>query len=580
MKKKCPKCGSIEESKFCTKCGQNLTGPDIVKICPTCGAEVTSRFCVYCGTKMDQEDAAEKKQSMDTQAVPVDDEAKQKEEEEKRRLAQQKEEEEKRRIVQQKEEEEKRRIAQQKEEEEKRRIAQQKEEEERKRKEELQKSINNRKKYEEAISYMESAEQADDKHVAAEFYRKAEAIFDHLLGWENSEEKSFECSRKAKACEIAIESEAIAEKKAMQAASVSNSITETEPVKEETVIEAAPADTEKEPVKEKAKVTKPKPKSKTLLIAVLIGAVAIAGILFALTHNKSGSAENTSAETTEESGENIEPASGDLIELDEKIELEWDAGKVVLTHYQLEKTEEDGDVVNLYFDYQKTGGEQESFTSAIETDVFQNGYELDEKTFTTVDAENNAFNDLKTGASITAARGFILNDSSELSVVLTAYDKDYNEVVKKTSITIPDDAAADITGSKKYFEDTGETSIKDGKSVKTTEGELKLTGYKWTEYEGEEFLIVYYDYTNLLDKESSLADSNFYSKVFQNGVEQDNSGWATTEAENHFFARVQKGTTIHCGRSYQLNDKSDIEVELVGYTDDDEVKEEQTVKVK
>ena len=53
MKRKCPQCGNIEDSKFCTNCGHSLLGSDILKICPNCGAETTSKFCTRCGTNMD-----------------------------------------------------------------------------------------------------------------------------------------------------------------------------------------------------------------------------------------------------------------------------------------------------------------------------------------------------------------------------------------------------------------------------------------------------------------------------------------------------------------------------------------------
>ena len=66
MKKKCPKCGSIEESKFCTVCGQNLMGEDVVKICPTCGAETTRKFCTFCGTRLDQDNTGKVQNSEET----------------------------------------------------------------------------------------------------------------------------------------------------------------------------------------------------------------------------------------------------------------------------------------------------------------------------------------------------------------------------------------------------------------------------------------------------------------------------------------------------------------------------------
>ena len=127
---------------------------------------------------------------------------------------------------------------------------------------------------------------------------------------------------------------------------------------------------------------------------------------------------------------------------------------------------------------------------------------------------------------------------------------------------------------------TGEEAIKDGMSIKDKEGELKLTGYKWSEYEGDEMLVLYFDYTNLQDVETSLSSSSFNIKVFQNGVEQENSGWSASEAESHYFSKVQKGTTMHCAYSYSVKEKSEIDVKFTCYTDDGEKNKEQKVSVK
>ena len=639
MKRKCPNCGSIEESKFCTNCGQNLSGPDVPKICPVCGAVTTSKFCVQCGTKMDDEDAVVNKQNsainkQDTNehkkkqkeeeekariakqkeeeekariakqkeeeekariAKQKEEEekariAKQKEEEEKARIAKQKEEEEKARIAKQKEEEEKARIAKQKEEEEKARIAKQKEEEEKarvakqleeekKRKEEIQNNIRKKKKYEEAISYMEYADKAKDKHVAADFYRKAEAIFDDVIGWEDAEEKSLLCARNAKMQELAIESEVIATKKETE---------KKEPILDKTENDIAIKEKDASTIKETtvSSVVKEKPatnkaKSKTALIAVLIGALVIGGVLFAVTQGRSAKPESnseTSSGETDNTGSS-EASAGDLIAVDDGLKVDWDNGSVVLTHYQFEKTPDDGDVVNLYFDYEKTGGENNSFSGETEICVFQNGYQLDEKNTLTTKAEEDAYNELKAGAKINAAKGFRLNDASELTVVLTAYDKDYNPVSNRMTITIPENEAKNITGNKAYFEETGEKPIKDGISIKNEKGELKLTGYQWKTYEGDEMLIVYFDYTNLLDEEQSLSGSDFYVKIFQNGVEQESSGWSTSKPEEHYFSKVQNGKTMHCAYSYSVQDKSEIEVELTCYSDNGDITEEQVVSV-
>ena len=587
MKRKCPKCGSIEESKFCTNCGQDLTDAAIVKTCPKCGAETTSKFCVQCGTRIDQEKVIDSQSSSEPKTVIRELEsksydtkqqeeekrrlAKQKEEEEKQRLAKQKEEEEKQRLAKQKEEEEKQRLAKQKEEEEKRRLAKEKEEE-RQRKEIIKNKLRDKKKYEEALSYMEHADQTDDKAVAAEFFRKAESMFDELLGWEDSEEKSLVCARKAKECEISVESKTIAEKGKIREIRQIDA-----PAEKENIGKGNSA--KKESSSEKASSAGNK-KTKTAIVAVLIGVLVIGGAIFALTQGKDSNKQDVKTSEEGSSKDSGEIFQGDLIAIEDAPTIEWDTGSAVLTNYQIEKSEYDGDCVNLYFDYSKTGGEDESFNSALDVGVFQNGYELDEKTSTTTDAENKAFDQVKEGASLTAARGFMLNDSSELTVVLTAYDKDYNKIIERTKITIPDDKGKEISGNDKYFEKTDETPIKDGISIKSKTGEVKLAGYKWTEYEGDEMLVLYFDFTNFTDDEQAMSGSDFNVTVFQNGVEQDNSGWSTSETEAHFFSQVQKDTTMHCGYSYSIPEKTEIEIKITCWTDDGEKTEEQVVSIK
>lgn len=71
IKKKCPNCGAIVESKFCTSCGKDLTGPEIIKICPNCGTETASKFCTGCGTKLVDDVAQVSKDNVPTESVPI-----------------------------------------------------------------------------------------------------------------------------------------------------------------------------------------------------------------------------------------------------------------------------------------------------------------------------------------------------------------------------------------------------------------------------------------------------------------------------------------------------------------------------
>ena len=286
IKRKCPNCGEIVESKFCTSCGHDLTGPDIIKICPKCGTETASKFCTGCGTSLIDEPAKkpdekpeEKPVVEPTKAAPAvaaanvfqrakkigakkvqeleqSAEAKKALREKEAELALEKQqreaellrEKQKREaelaLEQQKREAERReaeaaRVAQERERqlEKERKAAQEKEENEKK-----QKLIKQKRVYAEAAAYIENASKIEDHGVAAQFYRKAEELFSSIAGVEDADEKCLFAARKAKEHEIILETE---KAKAEQAARE-----EAERIKAE---EAAKAEAERIKAEEAAK---------------------------------------------------------------------------------------------------------------------------------------------------------------------------------------------------------------------------------------------------------------------------------------------------------------------------------------
>ena len=363
IKRKCPNCGAIVESKFCTSCGQDLTGPDIVKICPKCGTETTSKFCTGCGTKLFEQQvtpkkddetiasssngethdkAAENRSAGSVSAAGIFDKAKslgaqkvkdlEKSAEAKRALKekeaelqrekqareaallreQQEREAEQRRIQEQRAAEEKARQL-----EEERKKAQEKAEHEKKKKQLEQKRI-----YEEAMAYMQTADQSDDHAVSAQFYRKAEELFSTIPEIDDAEKESILAARKAKEQEIILEEERI---KAAQEAARIKAAEEAERTKaaqeDETAANAAKAAEEVEPAEnltsasedvapliespevpstqissDTKAVTPEKPsgnsKSKIIIAIAAAAALAVGGIIFGMSHNSS---DNTSA---------------------------------------------------------------------------------------------------------------------------------------------------------------------------------------------------------------------------------------------------------------------------------------------
>ena len=314
IKRKCPNCGATVESKFCTSCGQDLTGADIVKICPNCGTETTSKFCTGCGTKLIEEqhesvagnkiednvesgvsaaalyNRAKKIGAQKVKDLEKSAEAKraQREKEAEELKEKQAREAEQRKLQEIREAEERQRQIER----------ERKEAQEREELEEKKKLIEQKRIYDEATTYLDTATQSDDNAVSAEFYRKAEGLFSSISGVEDADEKSLYAAKKAKEHEIIIETKKIKSDQEAKAAEAETKVDEETKADESGPLEseitnptpAVKSDVWMSSQEKQAIVTEKEPgksKSKVIIAIAAIAVLAIVGVIFGISRNGS-----------------------------------------------------------------------------------------------------------------------------------------------------------------------------------------------------------------------------------------------------------------------------------------------------
>lgn len=109
---------------------------------------------------------------------------------------------------------------------------------------------------------------------------------------------------------------------------------------------------------------------------------------------------------------------------------------------------------------------------------------------------------------------------------------------------------------------------------------VKLTGYETsTGYEGAPCLLVYYDYTNT-GEDNSSAMTDCYLKAFQGGVECDTAITSVSnDAMDNYMKEIQPGTTVNVCEAFKITGPSDVTLqasELISLSDD---KDTQIIKL-
>lgn len=94
---------------------------------------------------------------------------------------------------------------------------------------------------------------------------------------------------------------------------------------------------------------------------------------------------------------------------------------------------------------------------------------------------------------------------------------------------------------------------------------IKYTGFKIKQdYEGNNCLVLYYDYTNKEDKAKGMWLSDINVQVFQNGVECESAFiWSDRDdSMDNYSKDIMKNVTINVAESYKLYDMSDVTIQI------------------
>lgn len=109
---------------------------------------------------------------------------------------------------------------------------------------------------------------------------------------------------------------------------------------------------------------------------------------------------------------------------------------------------------------------------------------------------------------------------------------------------------------------------------------IKYTGHAvGSDYEGNPCLIVYYDFTNNSDENTSSAASVFM-KAFQNGIQCDTAVFMEeNEALGNYLTEIQPGTTINTGQCYSISDMTQVTLEASELITFDDTKDTMTIQL-
>lgn len=148
--------------------------------------------------------------------------------------------------------------------------------------------------------------------------------------------------------------------------------------------------------------------------------------------------------------------------------------------------------------------------------------------------------------------------------------------------TYPTSTWKEIGGKQYYFGPDGymfhDTTTPDGKHVGSDGAFSPLFDYdidnchityvkheRGKDYEGNDCVIIYYNYTNKKSDECSAIGNSAYISLYQNGVQCDHATISSLDnnaAAENYYKSVLPGTTIEVAEAFKINGTENIEVTI------------------
>ena len=277
-----------------------------------------------------------------------------------------------------------------------------------------------------------------------------------------------------------------------------------------------------------------------ILVAVVVGVLAVAG---AMNRNKKGQTNTDSGPTPDQADNSPQNPSAPI---DTTTEGSDESGEYTVKYvsHSIEKNYDGKDVLVIEYAWTNNSQKETSFTFACTDKVFQNGIECSSLAVLLDDVDTQKeFLDIKPGTTYNLKVGYILQDKTNAHVEVT-----------------------DLMGKKMLMQKTidlggGEGTWEENSKVPAETSVRIRDSFLSKGHDGKTVLVIKYEVYNGEDHEITFS-VQFVDKVFQNGVECSSFVFSDDVDATPAISSIKRGATIIVEEGYELQDMSDVEVEV------------------